>query len=64
MCAYFVQPRLERQLTNQKWEIAEDYMCCHPEMDTMIVSEIPGHRYTLKRDGETFIRIHENVEIK
>jgi len=50
---------LERQITSNKWEEAEEHMKSNPHIAGMIVLEIPGkHIYKLVRRGNRLVRLH------
>jgi len=54
---------IERQLTNDKWQAAEEYLREHPELAKVLAGEAPGHRYWMIRsDDATYLRVHELVE--
>lgn len=52
--------KLERQLSNFKWENAENFMREHPEIQEMTVQLIPGeHLYKIVREkNNVTIRLH------
>jgi hypothetical protein len=51
---------LQRQLTNDKWEAAEDYLREHPEIAKVLAGEASGHKYWMIRaDDGTYQRVHE-----
>lgn len=64
-CKYFqdtlhlpLPPKLERQLTESKWESAEEHMQQHPEKTETFVARIHHHIYKVLRRGDSLLRIH------
>lgn len=52
-------PPVTRELSESKWEFAEEIMADNPELSECIVYRIPNrHIYKLVRDGMRIIRIH------
>lgn len=50
---------LERQITNNKWEEAEEEMKSNLNVSGITVLEIPGrHIYRLVRRGNRLVRLH------
>lgn len=75
-CAYFQSqlrdqcpppppaPRLERQITEGKWEDAEAYMNAHPECQVFEVAKLGIHLYLMVRTKKgRLLRIHATDEI-
>lgn len=51
--------KLERQITNNKWEEAEEEMKSNLNVAGITVLEIPGrHIYRLVRRGNRLVRLH------
>ena len=63
MCELARGPKLERQLTCDKWTDAEDYMEEHPEMKELLVQSIGDHVYKLVREDSVIKRIHYELGI-
>ena len=56
-CGFPPPPKLERQITLFKWEIAEEYMRNHPELTECVVYQIRDIIYKIiRRDGQLLRR--------
>lgn len=53
-------PKLERQLTESKWEDAEETMKKDPSRKEMVVSRSGHHTYKVVREGNSILRLYGN----
>lgn len=53
-------PKLERQLTESKWESAEDYLKEHPEKTEVLAAQSRNHIYKVVRRGDVLVRVHND----